>query len=204
MSARPWLIYRTLRPLTLASASPRRKDLLRSVGLDFDIVPSGIEETGDPAEPAEALGRRWASGKAESVSMLTPNRWIIAADTIVLLEGEIFGKPQDEGEAFGMLRRLSGKVHEVITAIALAHGESRILRVQSVRTRVKFRDLSEAEIKAYVRSGEPLDKAGAYGIQGIGAFLVHSIEGSYTNVVGLPLAETIQWLLDCGAIAPAE
>ncbi|MGV8074586.1 MAG: Maf family protein [Syntrophobacteraceae bacterium] len=195
-------IFRNLQPLILASESPRRKELLNSVGLVPEIVPSRVAETEDPTQSAESLARRWAAEKAQTVSILYPNSWVLGADTIVVLAGGIYGKPAGPAEAEAMLKELSGRTHEVITGIALAHHADQTLRVQSVRTQVTFRSLTDEEIKAYVRSGEPLDKAGAYGIQGIGAFLVQSINGSYTNVVGLPLAETLELLLACEVIVP--
>jgi len=174
-----------------------------SVGLDFDVVPSGVEETGAPAEAPGSLVERWAGQKAHSVAHLRPDCWVLGSDTIVVLEGRVFGKPVDRADAVSMLRRLSGNVHEVISAVSLVRHDLGFFRVQSVRTRVFFKEATEREIQAYVRTGEPLDKAGAYGIQGMGVFLVRSITGSYTNVVGLPLCETLDLLLEQGIIAPA-
>lgn len=193
-------LYGSIHPLVLASASPRREELLRSVGLTFAIVPSGSEETSGWGSPAE-LAKRWAMEKASAVSELRPDDWVLGADTIVVLEETIFGKPANPDEAAAMLRQLSGRVHEVITGMFLVHHARRVSRAGYVQTQVRFKELSEAEIRAYVGTGEPLDKAGAYGIQGVGASLVRSIHGSYTNVVGLPLCEALEWLLEEGVIA---
>jgi septum formation protein len=197
-------VYRTIQPLVLASSSPRRRELLSLLGLTFDVVVSGVDESppAAAADPVE-LVRGWAREKAEAVSRLHPDRWVLGADTAVVLGGEIFGKPSSSGEAASMLERLSGRVHEVISAVCLTYRERRFVRVISVTTEVRFKKLSEDEIRAYVESGEPSDKAGAYGIQGLGAFLVESVRGSYTNVVGLPVCETVELLTGQGIIAPA-
>jgi septum formation protein len=193
-------LFRTLQPLVLASASPRRQRLLRSLGLVFDVVVSGVEEANAHGCGAEAAVRHWADAKARAVAHSRPEHWVLAADTIVVLGDTIFGKPVDAGEAAGMLERLSGRAHDVITAVCLMHLGAKVRRLDSIATRVRFKSLSAAEIRAYVASGEPLDKAGAYGIQGLGAYLVRSIEGSYTNVVGLPLCETIELLIEQGVV----
>ncbi len=196
-------MFKTLQPLILASVSPRRKRLLQSIGIEFLVQPSNSEEpediSADPAEVAEKLARI----KARAVSAAFPGHWVLAADTIVVLEGRIFGKPTDPSDASRMLGELSGRVHEVITGMCLRNEDKKILRSGSAATRVRFKPLTIAEIEAYIRTKEPMDKAGAYGIQGIGASLVKSIEGSYSNVVGLPLCETIEWMLEEGIIAPA-
>ena len=201
-------MFKTLQPLILASGSPRRKRLLLSAGIKFEVHPSRIDESVWPnqsAEPAEIpaeIARRWAQLKADSISFLHPDSWIFGADTIVVLKGRIFGKPRDSAEAVRMLDTLSDKVHEVITGMCLIEPGGKLCRSGSVTTRVRFKTLSAAEIESYVRTGEPMDKAGAYGIQGMGAFLVKSVDGSYTNVVGLPLCETIDWLLKEDIIEP--
>lgn len=200
ISLRQNSIYHNRRPFILASASPRRLELLHMVGLDFEVIPSGLEEVALSEEAPRALAERWALEKAARVAELRSDCWVLAADTVVVLDGTIFGKPADSFEAEGMLRRLSGRVHEVITAIALVNRGEEFRKVRSVGTLVHFRNLHEEELRAYVETGEPLDKAGAYGIQGIGTFLVRSIQGSYTNVVGLPLSETLEWLLEYGII----
>ena len=209
-------MFRMLQPLVLASESPRRNSLLRSVGLAFKAHPSGIDEPvppdgrfgpGGPAAAAEKCARL----KAEPVSAAYPGAWVLGADTIVVVEGRIFGKPADSADALRMLEILSGRQHEVITGICLVgkvgSHKSKVESQKKVRsgavvTRVTFKPLSRGEIEAYVRSGEPMDKAGAYGIQDKGAFLARSVEGSYTNVVGLPLCEVIDWLLGENIIEP--
>lgn len=196
-------MFRTLQPLILASQSPRRKRLLQSVGVKFRIEPSLIEESGNPPGSPEDIAARWAHLKAESVSVLFPRSWVLGADTMVVLEDRIFGKPRDRNDAAEMLGALSGKVHEVVTGMSLINAARGCVRTGSVTTRVVFKTLGREEIDAYIRTAEPMDKAGAYGIQGIGGFLVRSVEGSYTNVVGLPLCETLEWLMEGGIIEPA-
>lgn len=194
-------IFHTREPMVLASASPRRRALLESLGLAFEVEPSGVDECDSPGESAVEQVVRWAREKAVAVSRRLSDRWVLAADTVVVLDGALLGKPADARDAARMLERLGGSSHEVLSGICLACGDRNVLRTQCVRTEVAFKDLTREEIHAYVRTGEPLDKAGAYGIQGMGAFLVRSIRGSYTNVVGLPLCETIGWLLEEGVIA---
>jgi len=175
-------------PLVLASASPRRRDLLASAGVDVVIRPAAIDENPWPDEPPLAYVRRMAREKALAIDAGDGAR-VLAADTIVALDGRVLGKPGDETEACATLRTLSGRTHRVHTAVALRHGRRVAVRVTT--TRVTFRALSEADIARYVATGEPFDKAGGYGIQGHGGALVEHIAGSYTNVVGLPLAETL-------------
>lgn len=188
-------LFRTSQPLILASASPRRRELLASMGLVFSVVPSGAQEDGGDGKcPADRV-QQWAIAKAMAVAQVHPASWIVAADTIVVLDGEIFGKPCDPAAAASMLERLSGRSHEVITGLCLAHAAADFLRVEAIRSLVRFKHLTAAEIAAYLKTGEPFDKAGAYGIQGLGAFFVEAVYGSYTNVVGLPLCEIVDWLL---------
>jgi septum formation protein len=195
-------LFQTLEPFILASASPRRRRLLQSLGLDFDVVVSGVEETQlDQGSPRDMVCG-WAAEKAVAVSRTHPDRWLLAADTIVVVAGEILGKPSDPEDARRILERLSDREHQVITAVCLCHARRRYQELHAVTTQVCFKHLEAAVINAYLASGEPLDKAGAYGIQGRGACLVHSICGSYTNVVGLPLAETVDCLMAQGIIAP--
>lgn len=190
--------------LVLASASPRREELLRSVGLEIEVVPSGIRETLDSGRSPAMQAKSWARQKAHAVSELRPGDWVLGADTIVVLGPVVLGKPEDSKDAAGMLRRLSDAVHTVITGMCLTCRDRGFLRVGHVRTGVRFKQLSEEEIQSYVATGEPLDKAGAYGIQGKGAGFVRSIRGSYTNVVGLPLCEALEWLLDRDVIVPSR
>ena len=186
--------------LILASASPRRRDLLAQLGVEFRVVASHVPEVPHSGEGAEAFARRVARAKAEEVARLHPQAWVLGADTIVVLGSRILGKPSDASEARAMLRSLSGRPHEVLTAIVLVTPAGRVANEQAVRTRVEFRALGEPEIDAYVESGEPLDKAGAYAIQGGAAEFVDHIEGSYTNVVGFPLDEVSALLRTHGII----
>ncbi len=175
--------------------------LLKSVGLDFRVEPSRVEESllAAACRPAETA-QEWACAKTASVSEEFPEYWVLGADTIVTLDGRIFGKPADPADAVRMLETLSGRTHEVITGICIQNAQRKYHRAGSIATRVRFKPITREEAQAYVRTTEPLDKAGAYGIQGIGSFLVQSIEGSYTNVVGLPLCETVDWLLEAHII----
>jgi len=189
--------------LLLASRSPRRAEFLRTLGVAFEPVDVAIDERPLPAEEPAAYVRRLACGKARAASARRPARGlaVLAADTTVVLGGEILGKPADAADACVMLARLAGRAHEVLTGVALIdlRGEQ---QVAVVSTRVMFRTLTAAEIAAYVALGEPADKAGSYGIQGLGGALVSRIEGSYSNVVGLPLAETLA-LLDAAGVRHA-
>jgi len=179
-----------MRELILASASPRRRALLAGLGLSFRVVPSAASEEVEngraPGALVQELARRKAAAVAGKLSE-REGRLVIGADTIVVLEGRILGKPQDEAEAQAMLRALSGRWHEVFTGVAVIDPAAGKTVSAHRRTRVKFRSLSAGEIAAYAATGEPLDKAGAYGVQGKGALLVERIEGCFYNVVGLPL-----------------
>ena len=173
--------------LVLASASPRRSELLRAAGIPFEAVPADVDETQRPGEDAETYVRRLAADKAARVAGLLPGRTVLGADTAVVLDGEVLGKPRDATDAIRMLSRLSGRSHRVLTGVCLIdqHGEA---ESAVAATLVEFRRLSEAEIDDYVASGEPMDKAGAYGIQaGARAFIVR-FDGDYQTVVGLPVA----------------
>jgi septum formation protein len=186
-------------PLILASASPRRRELLTACGIPFQIIPSTIDEHPLPDEPAEAYVRRLGLAKAEFVTQGHPDAVILGADTIVTIDGLLLGKPQTLDEARQMLNRLSGRVHEVITGVAVVSGgligsSSGRGAQEVVASRVLMRHFTAATIEWYIATGEPLDKAGAYAVQGLGAALVERVEGSYTNVVGLPLTETLALL----------
>ncbi|NBD10651.1 MULTISPECIES: nucleoside triphosphate pyrophosphatase [Corallococcus] len=183
----------------LASASPRRKDLLAQLGLRFTVAAADIDETPFAGEIARNYVHRLAVEKARTVATRHPDAWVLAADTTVALGSELLGKPQDAAEARRMLALLSGQAHEVFTGIAVA---GRAQASQVVRTQVTFRALSPEEIAWYADTGEPLDKAGAYAIQGKGGFLVAGIDGSPSNVVGLPLAETLALLAQVGMPLP--
>ena len=192
--------------LILASASPRRIELLKRFGLRFQVVPSRLAESppngADPLDHAAAQAGR----KAGDVMTLHADDWVLGADTIVVLGHAVLGKPRDEEEAAEMLRMLGGREHRVVTAYCLRHaGRGRAVE-RRVASRVRFKDLTEGEIAYYVASGEPMDKAGAYAAQGLGAFFVAEIKGSYTNVVGLPLCEVVADLCSENIItfAPGE
>ncbi len=173
--------------LVLASGSPRRKQLLTAAGADFFVLIPEADETFDPALPSNQIVTELASRKAKAVRELCgKDDLIVAADTLVFLGGDILGKPQDPQDAARMLRLLSGNMHEVYTGLTLLQGETLIS--DWVCSKVWFRELTERQILRYIGSGEPLDKAGAYGIQEKGALLVDRIEGDYFNIVGLPLS----------------
>ncbi len=172
--------------LILASASPRRQELLRLVTNDFVVCPAAVDEILPPALSIRGAAQYLAQIKAETVAKQHSNNVVIGADTTVLFANQILGKPNTPERAAEMLRLLSGKTHEVITGVALAKG-TRISTFQT-ETQVTFYPLTDAQIEAYVKTGEPLDKAGAYGIQGYGALLVRKIVGDYYGVVGLPVA----------------
>ena len=175
--------------IILASSSPRRRDLLIQIGLDFDILPSHRPEEMDPALPPDEMAQKLAQEKALDTASRLTEGLVVGADTIVVLQGKIMGKPSDSEEAFRTLKKLSGRFHEVITALALLDVKSRKMLTGYEKTRVFFRRISDEEIQAYINSGEPMDKAGAYGIQGKGILFVQKINGCYTNVVGLPLVK---------------
>lgn len=183
--------------LVLASASPRRRQLLASLGLKCKVAPTDIDETPRPGEDPADYARRLAAEKAAAGAARQPSgRLLLAADTVVALGREILGKPADEHDAARMLRRLSGRTHQVHTAVAARRGDTAAMRLAT--TEVTFRSLRDTEIEAYVSSGEPLDKAGAYGIQGVAAIFVTRLSGSYSGVVGLPLCETAELLREFG------
>ena len=183
--------------IVLASASPRRAELLKNIGLEFSVRPDDSEEIStpglDPAETVKELARNKASnvaGKIRNAGGLGDEEvLVIGADTVVVLSGEILGKPKDEADAERTLRRLSGNRHEVYTGVSVIDTFSGREVCDHEATVVEFRDISDEEIAAYIRTGEPMDKAGAYGVQNLGALFVKRIEGDYFNVVGLPLCK---------------
>lgn len=190
--------------IVLASASPRRRELLARLGLQFQVVKSAVEETILPGETPEEHVIRLSRAKAWDVASRSEvsGRWFIGSDTEVVREDTILGKPADAAAAAAMLRSLSGRMHRVISGFAVHDRITEETRSSAVTTRVWFKQLTDAEIGEYIATGEPFDKAGAYAIQGIGAFMVPRIEGSYTNVVGLPLCEVIALLEQMGAWRP--
>ncbi len=173
--------------IVLASASPRRRELFSWLGLKFDVVVPEVDETIQPGETPVEFCARISREKAWYVSSRMPESLVISADTIVVSGGKILGKPVDEAQAREHLRILKGSSHEVYTGYAIIRGEERVSRV--IRTVVHFRDMSPEEIDWYISTKEPMDKAGSYGLQGIGSLFISTIEGSYTNVIGLPLSD---------------
>ncbi len=172
--------------IILASGSPRRRMLLESLGVDFQAVSPDVDETFDESMPPSAAAQHIAHKKAAEVVLEYPGCAIIAADTIVVLESTILGKPANEAQAFDMLCALSGRWHEVITGVCIAHNGQSYALAES--TKVRFRDLSESFINWYISTKEPMDKAGAYGIQGYGSLIVDRIEGDFYNVMGFPVS----------------
>jgi nucleoside triphosphate pyrophosphatase len=187
-----------VKPLVLASASPRRAELLRQAGIPFRVVVSSLEEARTPGEAPAAYARRLARDKARVVAEWFPEEAVLAADTIVLAGDELLEKPRDAADAARMLRLLSGRAHEVTTGVCLIAGGREDVR--SATTRVYFSELSAADIAGYVATGEPMDKAGAYAIQGGAARWVGKIEGDYGNVVGLPVALVAAMLREAGLL----
>ncbi len=207
--------------VVLASASPRRKELLERLGLNVKAIPANVDEELLAEEQAENYVKRLAREKVLSVvnrirttqydqapqrvSRVTgkasdsPLRWVLGADTVVVSDSEILGKPKDNIEAYDMLLGLAGREHVVITGFCIFDMQKEKEGIQAVRTRVRFKPLSKAEVERYVAVGESMDKAGAYAIQGVGAYLVEVIIGSYTNVVGLPLCQVVQMMEEMGA-----
>jgi septum formation protein len=190
----------TENPLILASVSPRRRDLLNQIGIPFQSVGSRTDEAVQTKMKPTDFACMMATRKAESVKKVHRNRWILAADTLVVVNKRIFGKPRDARDCRTMLSELSGKRHRVITGFCILEPSGNKSQLQAVTTMVDVKELSALEIDAYIETGEPFGKAGAYAIQGIGAFMVEGIEGSYTNIVGLPVCEVVRALLACGAL----
>jgi septum formation protein len=186
--------------LILASKSPRRYELLKQMGFNFEVIPSRVAEDFIQGESPQEHVLRLAEAKALEIGSQHPAQWVIGADTVVYVDGIILGKPKNRNEAMGMLQRLNGKEHSVVTGISVHHIEEKKGDLEAVQTTVKIKNLTPVEMEWYVQSGEPFDKAGGYAIQGIGSFMVESIHGSYTNVVGLPLCELMQMLVRLGAL----
>ena len=205
-TARPTPAFRTGR-LVLASASPRRREILSELGILFDVKPSTIEERANAGESAASLVERLAREKALDVARqlsVGPARPVLGADTVVVLDGEILGKPRDAEHAIEMLSRLVGRAHQVMTGIALAWSDGRGLESTVVTSGVEMRDATRLELAAYVAEGESLDKAGAYAIQSGARRFVTRLIGSRTNVIGLPREETLALLARAGLGATAD
>lgn len=186
--------------LILASKSPRRRCLLEQVGLQFAVIHSNFDENSIPLSSPESYVRRLAEAKAKDISKRHTESWVIGADTMVVINGTLLGKPGSRPEAHKMLRSLSGKTHQVLTGYCICCEETGRLFSETVKTDVCIKELTEPQIDWYINSEEPFDKAGAYAIQGIGTFLVKHIHGSYTNVVGLPVCEVLEFLINAGVV----
>lgn len=194
--------FRQHRNIILASGSPRRKEYLERYGIRFEVVKKEVDETNRADENPEDFAVRMAREKAEAVILLvSEENIVIAADTIVVFDHRILGKPRDENDVLPMLAVLNGNSHEVITAYHLFDCRRNTVKERSVSTRVRFNRVRDELLKAYAESEEPLDKAGAYSIQGDGTFLVESISGSYNNVVGLPIEMLIPDLMEMGVLS---
>ncbi len=197
-------LLHTLEPVILASGSPRRRKLLAGLGLTFKVMPAVIDETPGNREQPEDFARRMAVAKAAAVAGTAPSSWVVGADTIVVMPGEtILGKPGNREHALMMLRQLRGNTHRVMTGLCLCCLDKGIKTSLVETTAVTFTEAGDEVLQAYIRTGEPLDKAGAYGIQGIGSFLVREIHGSCSNVIGLPLHRLLSLLIENRVAAPA-
>ena len=186
--------------LILASASPRRQELLALLDIRFEVIPSQADESFYAGELPEEHVLRLARAKAKDVAAQNPGRWVLAADTVVEIDGKILGKPKDRSEAIEMLRLLSQREHRVLTGYCILNASSPQKKEGKIISWVKFKSLTEEEIHWYVGTGEPFDKAGGYAVQGKAAFMVQEVRGSYTNVVGLPLCEVIEDLRALGVV----
>jgi len=182
--------------LVLASASPRRAALLREAGWAFEVAPVDLDETLRPGETAQAYVERLAQAKAAAAASKDPEAVVLGADTTVVVQGQVLGKPLDSADAARMLRLLSGRTHDVLTGICLRKGLRSLVHVESSRVRVAA--LSDADIEWYVGTGEPFDKAGGYAVQGLASRFIEAVEGSYSNVVGLPVASVNSLLKQLG------
>ena len=181
----------------LASQSPRRRELLALVGIAHEVRPADVDESALPGEAPGPHAERLARAKADTLARRHPDALVVAADTVVVIDGDILGKPRDAVHAREMLARLAGREHTVVTAVAVSRGDRVASAVE--RVLVRFRPLSDGEIAAYVATGEPMDKAGAYGIQGYGATIVERIDGDFFAVMGLPLATVVRLARELGA-----
>ena len=184
----------------LASASPRRREMLWSIGLNFKIMPPHINEDYLAGESPRQHVARLARNKAMVIAKQYPEAWVLGADTIVVIDDMILGKPENKTQARKMLRKLRGREHTVFTGFTIAHAATEIYRTKVIRSAVQFKTISAQEIEWYVAGDEPYDKAGGYAVQGQGAYFIQSIRGSYTNVIGLPLCEVLEELKSFGTI----
>jgi septum formation protein len=197
-------MFNTRKLLILASSSPRRQQFLSDLGLAFTALPADIDETPLPDESPASFARRMAEDKAAVVAEQHQESWVIGADTVVTIDGMILGKPTDAAHALEILRSLQGKTHQVVTGLALFRRQDNLRESLIRTTEVSFTDFPDSILTAYIRTGDPMDKAGAYGIQSNGAFLVRAIQGSCTNVIGLPVNACVSLLLRYKIIAPLQ
>ena len=193
-------MFTTCKPLILASASPRRKKFLTDLGLVFTSAPADIDETPLTNEEPAGFALRMARAKAEAAAITTPQAYVIGSDTVVTHAGNILGKPADASHALAILRSLQGKTHQVITGLSLICMQENCREHLTKTTQVSFNTFADPILQAYINTGDPMDKAGAYGIQSKGAFLVRTIEGSCANVIGMPVSTCISLLLQHGVI----
>lgn len=182
----------------LASGSPRRRELLAGIGLPFEVIVSDLEERMEEGERVDAYVERLAFDKASSIARRVPDNWVLAADTVVYVDGEVLEKPLSRSDAIRMLSTIAGREHIVYTGVALRNLEQDYADTRVLASKVRMIPLTNKEIEWYVDTGEPMDKAGAYAIQGIGAMFIESVDGSYSNVVGLPLSEVFAMLKRAG------
>ena len=187
--------------IVLASESARRVDILRSLGISFSIIPPAIDERRKKDETIRDYVLRIANEKAKKVATHFPDKWVIGADTIVVHKGKVLGKPKSEEEAMEMLTALRGKWHKVLTGFCIMNMSKQASYRDVVETKVFIKDLTDEEIRRYIETSEPLDKAGSYAVQGKGGFMVKEIKGSYSNVVGLPICEITDILLSLGILS---
>ena len=186
--------------MILASKSARRRYLLKQAGLSFSVIPSDFDESSVPVTNPDNYVKVLAESKAIDISDKYPESWIIGADTVVVIGGQILGKPISRSDAREMLKRLSGQTHLVLTGYCICCKAKNRFFSETIKTEVLFKNLTDQEIEWYIHTKEPFDKAGAYAIQGLGTFLVKSVNGSYTNVVGLPVCEVIEFLIKEGLL----
>lgn len=195
-------MFTTIQPLTLASGSPRRRELLARLGIDFSVAVPEVDESLLDNEDERDYVHRLAHLKGEAVGLRHPSSWVVGADTVVIVDGRLITKPDTAAQAVDMLMQLSGREHQVRTGYCLCHSERSFCAIDSVLSTVRFRSFGLDWAKSYVQTGEPMDKAGGYGIQGRGAVLVEAVDGSYSNVVGLPLAELVELLCSQQVVIP--
>ncbi len=187
--------------IVLASESARRVDILRSLGISFSIIPPDIDERRNKDETIREYVLRLATEKAKKVGSHFPDKWVIGADTVVVHKGKVLGKPKSEEDAMEMLSALRGKWHKVLTGFCILNVSRETSYKDVVETKVFIKDLTDEEIKRYIKTSEPFDKAGSYAVQGKGGFMVKEIKGSYSNVVGLPICEITEILLTLGILS---